>query len=58
LFNFFNNLIFNMTHTLLPCTLFIANFLALITVIYFAIWGVGFVLGGLAALINHFTRKN
>ncbi len=47
-----------MTHTLLPCTLFIANFLALITVVYFAIWGVGFVLGGLAALINHFTRKN
>lgn len=47
-----------MTHTLLPCTLFIANFLALIAVVYFAIWAVGFVLGGLAALINHFSRKN
>lgn len=47
-----------MTHTLLPCTLFIANFLALIIVVYFAIWGVGFVLGGLAALIKYFTHKN
>lgn len=58
MFNYIGNLVFNMTHTLLPCTLFIANFMAILVVVYFTIWCAGFLFGGIAAVIKHFINKN